>query len=252
MGAMEKWNHENSSLTSERRLMNEALARIGQIETQGAARRSGRLVFILDLTGSRKASLRQARIATAEMFTAVKRIGSVAVRLIYYRGVRECKSSDWQSDPEVISRAMKSLSVETGETQIARSLRLVLEREKEPVSGIVFIGDQSEDDPEELAHLAAALGKKHIPIFVFHECQDRNEGAREAKPIFKLMAEASNGVYSEFETDSCNQLGELLSTVAAFSAGGIEGVKQVGHAVTPQARELQSRLLLLGPAPEKG
>jgi hypothetical protein len=251
MGEMEKWKNGDTPLTPERRLMNEALARIGQSETQGAARRSGRLVFILDLTGSRKASLRQAHVATAEMFAAVKRIGSVAVRLIYYRGDHECKASEWQSDPEIISRAMQLLSVETGETQIARSLRLVLEREKEPVSGVVFIGDQCEDDPEELAHLAAALGEKHIPVFVFHEVQDWNQGALEAKPIFKLMAEASNGVYLEFESGSSGQLGELLSSVAAFITAG-EGVKQVGQAVTPQARELQSRLLLLGPAPEKG
>ena len=77
MGALEKWNNGDASLTPERRLMNEALARIGAVnvtETRGAARRSGRLVFALDLTSSREPGLREARIATAAMFDALKAI----------------------------------------------------------------------------------------------------------------------------------------------------------------------------------
>ena len=248
---LQRWQQEEKSLALERQRMTEALARLAAIEvrkeTRGAVRRSGRLAFILDLTGSRKASLRRARIATAEMFTAVKRIGSVAVRLIYFRGEDECKSSEWESDPEIISRAMQRLSVETGETQIARALRRVLEREQEPVSGVVFIGDHCEDDPAELARLAAALGEKHIPVFVFHECADGDRRALEAKPVFEGMAAASSGAYCGFKPDSSAELGELLSTVAAFSAGGIEGVKQVPQVTTPQARQLRTRLLL-GPA----
>ena len=146
---------------------------------------------------------------------------------------------------------MQRLSVETGETQIARALRRVLEREQEPVSGVVFIGDHCEDDAGELARLAAALGEKHIPVFVFHECADGDRRALEAKRVFEKMAAASSGAYCEFEPDSSAQLGELLSTVAAFSAGGIEGVKQVPQVTTPQARQLRTRLLL-GPGGGEG
>jgi len=252
---IEKWRADEKALALERQRMTEALARLAAVEmreAKGAVRRSGRLVFILDLTGSRKASLRRARIATAEMFTAVKRIGAVAVKLIYYRGEEECKASAWESDPEIISRAMQRLSVETGGTQIARALRRVLAGEQEPVSGVVFIGDHCEDDPAELAQLAAALGEKHVPVFVFHECADDDGRAVEARPVFRRMAEASNGVYSEFEPDSSAQLGELLSTVGAFSAGGIEAVKQVPQVTTAQARQLQSRLLRLGPGGVEG
>src|ERR1017187_3942358 len=98
MGAMEKWNNGDTSLTPERRLMNEALARIGRIdviETRGAARRPGRLMFAVDLTSSREATLREARIATAAMFEALKSIEAdrLAVKLVYYRGSREWGSS---------------------------------------------------------------------------------------------------------------------------------------------------------------
>jgi hypothetical protein len=248
MNALEKRSNDNQPLTPERRLMNEALARIGAMGSR-STQRGGRLVFILDLTGSRKPSLRQARIATAAMFDAIKRIGSIAVKLIFYRGNDDCQSSQWESDPAVVSRAMERLSCEAGETQIGRSLRYVLEQEKEPVSGIVFIGEHCEEDPEQLAQLARALGEKRIPIFVFHECQDNNQRAVNAKPVFKRIADASNGIYAEFEPESGLVLRELLSSVAAFSTARIEGVKEMGQAATPQAQQLQRRLLLLAAGP---
>lgn len=202
----------------------------------------GRLVFVLDLTGSRSSSLKQARVATAAMFDAIKRIGSVAVKLIYYRG-NECKAGSWEKDPATVSRAMQRLSCEVGGTQIARALQCVLKREAE-VSGVVFIGDHCEDDPEELMQTAAALGEKHMPVFVFHECEDGDRVSCEARTVFKRIAELSGGFYSMFEPDSANVMGELLSSVAAFTVAGIEGVKPVEPATTPQARKLQTRLLL--------
>jgi len=112
----------------------------------------------------------------------------------------------------------------------------------------VFIGDHCEEDGWELDELAASLGKKRIPIFVFHECADDDGLSLDAKPIFKGIAAASAGAYCEFQPDSAVALRELLSTVAAFSAAGIEGVKQAPQVTTPEARQLQTRLLLLGPA----
>ena len=251
MGAMEKWNNGDTSLTPERRLMNEALARIGRIdviETRGAARRAGRLMFAVDLTSSREATLREARIATAAMFEALKSIEAdrLAVKLVYYRGSRECRSSGWEKDAGVLRRAMEKLSCKAGYTQIARVLRLAL-AEKEPLSGIVFVGDHCEEDGWELDELAAALGEKHIPVFVFHECADDNTLWQQAQPIFRGMANASGGAYCPFGAGSAAALRELLSTVAAFSAAGIEGVKQVPQATTPEARALQGRLLLAAP-----
>ena len=65
------------------------------------------------------------------------------------------------------------------------------------------------------------------------------------------MAKSSGGVYSEFRPDSSEVMRELLSTVAAFSAAGHEGVKQVAQPVTAAARQLQSSLLLLPAAKGK-
>jgi hypothetical protein len=147
----------------------------------------------------------------------------------------------------VLSESIRRLCCETGETQIARLLRVAL-GEREKVSGVVFVGDHCEEKPGELLALAAPLGQRSMPLFVFHECADHDRGSLQAKPVFKRMAEARGGVYVEFKPDSGAVLREMLSSVAAFTAAGHEGVKQVGRAATPEGRQLQGRLLV-GPAP---
>ncbi len=170
-------------------------------------------------------------------------IGGVAVKLIYYRGTNECAASDWYRDPDILSDCMRRLDCETGETQIARVLRLAL-AETEKLSGVVFVGDHCEDDPSELSQLARELGRKSVPIFLFHECADHDERSLKAKPIFKQLAEASHGIYVEFKPDSGDVLREMLPSLGAFSAAGTEGVRRIALPRTPEARELRSRLLL--------
>ncbi len=242
-GWLEKQRKDNNALGIERQLMNEALARLRQAESETRAR--GRLIFALDLTGSREHSLRQARIATAAMFDAIKAIGRVAVRLVYYRGAKECRASEWHDDPGVLAESMRRLSCKTGQTQIARVLRMAL-AEDEKVSGVVFVGDHCEDDADDLVKLAQTLGQRSVPLFVFHECADHDQHSLKARPVFERMAEASGGVYVEFRPDSGAVLRELLANVAAFSAAGAEGVRQVALPETPEARKLHGRLLLLG------
>ena len=180
------------------------------------------MIVALDLTASRTESLIRARIATAQMFAAIKAVGKVAVKLAYWRG-DECKATAWHDDADKITGAMLSLSCITGLTQICRVLKQSL-AEKEKLSGIVLVVDHSEDNPDELMHLAATLGGRSIPLFIFHEVVDHDHHALQARPVFKQMAKLSGGVYSEFRPDSGDILRELLSTVAAFSVAGHEGV----------------------------
>jgi hypothetical protein len=243
---LERYQSKGGTLSRERRRMNEALARLEEIEPQETRR--GRLMVALDLTGSREHSLVQARVATASMFDVIKALGSVAVKLVYYRGDDECRASQWQTDPEILSWSMRGLSCEAGNTQITRVLRLAL-GEGAAVAGMVFVGDHCEEDPDELRRLATALGRRSIPLFVFHECADGDDRSLSAKPVFKLMAEASRGAYVEFKPDSGTVLRELLARVGAHAAAGVDGMRRAGRVETPQARQLQSRLLLLpGPA----
>jgi hypothetical protein len=258
--ALDKYRNGNKSLSIERQRMNEALARLGTAEMKETrrgdytsamtSRKAGRLMVALDLTGSREHSLHQARIATGAMFDAIKTLGAVAVKLVYYRGSDECRATSWHSDPDILGASMRRLSCEVGYTQIARVLRLAL-AEGESLSGLVFVGDHCEDDPGELRELAAKLGRRSVPLFVFHECADDNGRSIEAKPVFKAMAEASGGVYVEFKPDSGAVLRELIESVGAHAAAGVEGVRRVALPKTPEARQLQGKMLLLLGAPAR-
>lgn len=242
--ALEKQRSAERALDIERRLMNEALALLEPVERKSSIDRpAGRLMFALDLTGSREHSLRHARIATAAMFDTIKAIGAVAVKLIYYRGVNECRAGAWHHDPAIVCRSMLTLTCESGETQIARLLRVVLAEEVR-ISGVVFVGDHCEDDPAELRKLAQTLGQRSTPLFMFHECADHDDRSLKAKPVFKAMAQLSGGVYVEFKPDSGVVLREMLSSVAALSAGGTEAVQRLSLPTTAEARQLQTRLLL--------
>lgn len=241
---LEKYRNGEKALDAERRLMNDALAKFGGVESWVvAARPPGRLIFGLDLTQSREASLRQARIATAAMFDTVKALGRIEVKLIHYRGIGKCRESEWYSDPDILRRAMLKLSCEAGQTQIGDLLRLVL-AQKEIPSGVVFVGDHCQENHAQLVALAQALGERSIPLFVFHECADHDPWSLMVIPLFKRMAEASGGVYVEFRPDSGAVLKELLSNVAALAANGVEGVEKLALPTTPEARQLQARLLL--------
>lgn len=227
-----------------------ALAKLKEARMLCAPRRA-RVVFGLDLTASREANLRKAREATAAMFGAIEGIGTVALKLVYYRGDNECRASQWHDDPRVLDRYMRQLSCEGGATQIARLLRFVL-AENDPVTAVVFVGDHIEDNPDELVAMAPIFGEKGIPVFVFHETSMFDSRASAAKPIFQRLAERSGGAYCEFKSSSGDAVRELLTQVAAFSAGGRAGVQQIEGPKTTEARQLQERLLLGPESSAKG
>ncbi len=211
---LDKRRREENAVSAERQLMNKMLETLGLVDEKDNEDDpyGGRLIFGLDLTGSRQASLLQARRATASMLEAIKEIGTVAVKLIYYRGDSECRASEWHDDPDVLSASMARLTCQTGYTQIARLLQLAL-AEKHKVSGVVFIEETiCEDDAQMLLGLAERLGKTSIPLYVFHECSDFDHRSLKAQPVFKKMANVSGGVYCEFKPDSGAALRELLRT----------------------------------------
>jgi len=210
-----------------------------------------RLIFALDLTASRELGLKAARQATGAMFDTLKSINAdrLAVKLVYYRGPEECKATGWEQNPDVLRRAMEKLSCVTGGTQIERVLRVAL-AETLPLSGVVFIGDFCEEEHDKLIDLARRCGRRKIPLYIFHEQLPLYAGIsdqEEAAALFQQMADVSGGVYCHFTLESACTLRELLSTVAAYSTGGAEAVKQVRQretVTTPEARQLQNRLLL--------
>lgn len=251
---LDKRRERDAALDTERRKMNEALTRLNGINAvRRAPRNPARLMIGLDLTGSREPRLKEARIAMAGMLDVMKRVGGFTVKAVYYRGTNECReTAGWTDDIDGLCRSMMQLSCEVGGSQIGRVLQRALD-EKEQLDAVIFIGDHCEEDPGELKDLAAALGRRRIPVFVFHECSDFDKYSRQAKPVFKFTAEASGGAYVEFKPDSGAALKEMLASIAAFSAQGIAGVKLLAAPQTAPARQLREGLrLMLGSGTTKG
>src|SRR5215470_8898634 len=66
----------------------------------------GRLIFALDATMSRQPTWDQACVLQAQMFRETASIGGLDVQLVYYRGLGECRSSRWVSDPRQLADAV--------------------------------------------------------------------------------------------------------------------------------------------------
>ncbi|MDE2470743.1 MAG: VWA domain-containing protein, partial [Bradyrhizobium sp.] len=62
-----------------------------------AAGARGRLVFALDATMSRQPTWDMACTLQADMFREAEALGSLDIRLVYYRGFNECRASAWIS-----------------------------------------------------------------------------------------------------------------------------------------------------------
>src|SRR6185436_4713534 len=83
-----------------------------------AAGARGRLVFALDATMSRQPTWDMACALQADMFRETAALGSLDIRLVYYRGHGECRASAWISDSAQLARLMGKIDCRGGNTQI--------------------------------------------------------------------------------------------------------------------------------------
>ena len=74
----------------------------------------GRLIFALDATASRQPTWDTACQLQAEMFREAAAIGGLDVQLVYYRGLGECQTSRWVSEPEHLAGLMERIVCRTG------------------------------------------------------------------------------------------------------------------------------------------
>jgi hypothetical protein len=178
---------------------------------------AGRLIFALDATASRQPTWDTACELQTEMFREVAAVGGLSVQLVYYRGIAECGASRWVAQPEHLSGLMERIDCRMGHTQIGKVLAHA-RRESEllKVQALVFVGDAMEENPDDLARDAAALGKAGIPAFLFQEGTDR---AVEA--VFRDIAKLTRGAHCRFDPGAARQLAELLKAVAVYATGGL-------------------------------
>ena len=104
-----------------------------------------------------------------------------------------------------------------GHTQIGKVLTHA-RRESEllKVQALVFVGDAMEENPDDLAQDAAALGRAGVPAFMFQEGTNRKVEA-----VFREIAQLTKGAYGRFDPGAARQLAELLKAVAVYAAGGL-------------------------------
>jgi hypothetical protein len=82
----------------------------------------GRLIFALDATMSRQPTWDMACALQADMFREAASLGSLDIRLVYYRGFNECRATAWISDSAQLAKLMGKIDCRGGNTQIGKVL----------------------------------------------------------------------------------------------------------------------------------
>jgi hypothetical protein len=185
----------------------------------------GRLVFALDATMSRQPTWDMAVQLQADMFRVAGSVGSLDIRLVYYRGLNECRATDWISDPLKLATLMSRIACEGGQTQIRRVLMDARkEAMRDGVRAIVFVGDAMEESVDALCAVAGELGLLKVPVFMFQEGHDAV-----AEQAFREVARLSGGAFCRFDPGAAAQLRELLRAVAAYAAGGRKALAELAR-----------------------
>lgn len=185
----------------------------------------GRLIFALDATMSRQPTWDMACALQADMFREAASLGSLDIRLVYYRGFNECRASGWISDSASLARLMGKIDCRGGNTQIGKVLT---ETRREAVASgvraVVFVGDAMEESVDELCAKAGELGLLKVPVFMFQEGQDAA-----VERAFREIARLTGGAWSRFDPGAAAQLRELLRAAAAYAAGGREALLKLSR-----------------------
>jgi hypothetical protein len=199
-----------------------------------AAGGRGRLVFALDATMSRQPTWDMACALQADMFREAAALGSLDIRLVYYRGFNECRASGWISDSTELARLMGKIDCRGGNTQIGKVLS---ESRREAVASgvraVVFVGDAMEEKVDDLCAKAGELGMLKVPVFMFQEGHDET-----AEQAFREIARLTGGAWCRFDPGAAAQLRELLRAAAAYAAGGREALQRLSQRESGAAKLL--------------
>ena len=147
-------------------------------------------------------------------------VGSLDIRLVYYRGLNECRATGWISDSAQLAKLMSKIDCQGGNTQIGKVLS---EARREAVASavraVVFVGDAMEEAVDDLCAKAGELGLLKVPVFMFQEGHDAT-----AEQAFREIARLTGGAWCRFDPGAAAQLRELLRAAAAYAAGGREAL----------------------------
>ena len=172
-----------------------------------AASGRGRLIFALDATMSRQPTWDLAQTLQAKMFEAAAGLGGLDVQLVYFRGMDECRASNFVSGGQGLAELMSRIEVRGGSTQIRKVLAHARDEARRAKVGVlVFVGDAMEENPDRLAVLAGELALLGVKAFMFQEGQD--PAARRA---FSEIARLTGGAFSAFDAGASARLSALCA-----------------------------------------
>jgi hypothetical protein len=201
--------------------ISEFLDKVSAAPVVKAAGQRGRLIFAMDATASREATWDHACHIQGEMFKETAALGGLEIQLAYYRGFGEFSKTPWLRNSQELLTRMSAVMCLGGHTQIRKVLQHTLvETKRKKVNALVFVGDCMEENVDTLCDLAGQLGLQGVPMFIFHEGADPV-----ATRAFQQMAQLSAGAYCPFDSDSAQQLKDLLSAVAVYAAGGAKALE---------------------------
>ncbi len=193
------------------------------------------MIFALDATLSRQPTWDMACQLQSDMFREAGTIGGLDVRLVYFRGLNECRASPWIADTDKIAKLMSGIRCEGGRTQLGRVLSDARrEAVASGVRAIVFVGDAMEENIDELCATAGELGLLKVPCFMFQEGHDAT-----AENAFRDIARLTGGAWCRFDAGSSAQLRELLRAAAAYAAGGRNALIRLAKNTSGAAALLQ-------------
>lgn len=205
-----------------------AKARALSPHTPGAR---GRLIFALDATMSRQPTWDMACTLQADMFVEAAALGSLDIRLVYYRGFSECRASGWIADSGKLAALMSRIDCRGGNTQIGKVLGDARrEAVDSGVRAVVFVGDAMEEQIDALCAKAGELGMLKVPVFMFQEGHDPV-----AEQAFREIARLTGGAWCRFDPGAATQLRELLRAAAAYAAGGREALLRLARSASGAA-----------------
>jgi hypothetical protein len=196
------------------------------------------MIFALDATMSRQPTWDAACRLQADMFREAAAIGGVDVQLVYYRGLGECRASQWVSQAERLGALMERIDCRGGHTQIGKVIaHAKRETRGRRVQALVFVGDAMEEKLDDLCHSAGELGLLSVPAFMFQEGDDPI-----AEQALREIARLTRGAYCRFRPGAAAELAELLRAAAAYAAGGIRALADLSARREPGAVKLLAQM----------
>jgi len=176
----------------------------------------GRLIFALDATMSRQPTWDLAIELQSRMFQVTAAWGGLDVQLVYFRGMNECRASNFVSGGQGLAALMSKIEVRGGKTQIRKVLSHAAdEAARAKVAALVYVGDAMEENVDDLCSRAGRLVLYGVKAFMFQEGDDASTSR-----AYREIARLTGGAYCAFDASSANRLAQLLRAAAAYAAGG--------------------------------